>query len=441
MERRSNGLFLSWNAQSLALLARAASICVIADLFDRWSLIRDFLTQSGVLPLELISSVTPLGKFAFILPHFWADAPVFHQSLMVLQGVLAVLLFVRARSALCIGLLFWLHISQMNREPFLLYGGDSLLSLVLGFLLIQKFSSRVASAVLSGFLITLYFHAGYVKWSAPWFSGEALSLIGWSGVETTPLAESLLTRPWFSGIFSPLVPIAEIFLPALALCSKNRVRSVAAAVLLLFHLSHAFLFELGFFPWLAASIWGASLLSQAPTEPLPQRLRARSNLLPLLIFLLIFLSQSRFLFPWRIQTYGLHTPFQALGWDRPWGFWANIQGSMKTEIWILGADDGNPGIHVNLLSPEHQGRPWPSRLYPSHRWHHQLENLFLFRTAHRPPRIVQDAFFEHFCRRALSLKLSSVRVEKHWFPEKDGAPRISIEGQRNCQPAPKSSAE
>ncbi len=154
----------------------------------------------------------------------------------------------------------------------------------------------------------VYFYAGVAKLNADWLRGEPLGL--WLAARRgIPVLGPLLSLDWMPLLFS----YGGLLLDLLAwpLLGWKRTRPYAFAVVLLFHLTNASVFDIGIFPWLMIAAttlffdpsWPRRWLGLAPIPlaalppPTPARRRRVAVTLAAYLSLQILIPIRHFLYP------------------------------------------------------------------------------------------------------------------------------------------------
>lgn len=257
--------------RSLAVFRVALGVFVLLTLASFWGDTAAFFTDSGVLP----RSVLVTSGFADRWLCFHLGTGSWHTQVL-LNGLLAsfaVALIAGWRTPWMVAGCWVLLNSLQVRNPFVCDRGDLQLSLMLFWAFFLPLGARwsldaragrrpfgraqgVAAAALVSQFALIYFFAAYTKNGDAWLCrGDGLEHSLISPLFSTDL--SLWVAGWDSGLLfaaNYAVIAGEFFVALLLLCPFQvpLVRSLALALLLIFHLGVACLFQLGLFPWLGA---------------------------------------------------------------------------------------------------------------------------------------------------------------------------------------------
>jgi len=95
----------------------------------------------------------------------------------------------------------------------------------------EKLRSPVTSRwLIWGFVVSIYFWAGWSKLRVDWFDGRALELFYKEGKLRGWLADLLLSEPWQRALAGSSIALLELALPALLLYPKTRRVGLALAL-------------------------------------------------------------------------------------------------------------------------------------------------------------------------------------------------------------------
>ncbi len=246
-----------------------------------WSV--DVLTLSARadIPVAGVRLGTDLNFFEHIswLPHFWCDAGWYQQMLLVGLFVAAAGLALGCRPKPCLCVCWLLVISLHTRNPFILYGGDHVLRLLLFWLVLLPWSPQLSQRAVffSPHEVRQVFSPGLVAQMLMIYVFTALHKSGsdWR-VDATALQHALSIQslrtwigdivhgsspPWLLSLGTHAGLMIEEFGPlAIACLSKAQTpRTLLVLIMMAFHLSLALLFKLAFFQAVMIVLWCAFL--------------------------------------------------------------------------------------------------------------------------------------------------------------------------------------
>ena len=256
--------------RALAAFRIGLATCVLYDLALRANDLRAHYTDDGVLLrkdlLELFVARHDLAPSLFLV----AGSVAIQAFLMAVAGGAAVFLLIglRTRAATIVT---WLLLTSLHlRDPFVVYGGDTLLRMMLfwGMFLplgarlsieaapyrtdrssVQRWAS-IASAALLLQIVIVYFVAGAEKLgTGAWAQGDGLALALDNDLTTRWLGERLREQPLVCRTLSYLVMMLELVAPVLLLVPAGAIRIATVVTLAAMHLGIASTMRVGIFPF------------------------------------------------------------------------------------------------------------------------------------------------------------------------------------------------
>ncbi|MBX3032769.1 MAG: gamma-glutamyltransferase [Bdellovibrionaceae bacterium] len=302
-----SGFFSEWTEEGFRWLARVLAVCALHDLVHRLWSVPEYLAGSSILSAATAKSLAALPALTGLLPHFWINSDAGMRGLIILQIFFFLALLARPSSALLLGLCAWLQLSLITRQPVVVYGMDRMLLISLIACWISRFSRKNAGLFLTAYLMSLYGQVAWDKWHPLWFDGRALEILGRRSLDVLLPGEWLFTRAWVSRFLSPLVPVAEILLPLLALFGPRRWARGAAGVLTISHLASVFFLTLGSFGVVMAGIWGSLFLSLSRENAVPAAVSSRGTVKRIMALALLLVLMVRFegvsMAPWNLLSF------------------------------------------------------------------------------------------------------------------------------------------
>jgi hypothetical protein len=262
--------------RSLGLFRIGLGFLIALDLFHKLFLVREFYTDSGVMPRSywIQHYMVPM-KISLHL----ASGEAWWQFLLLgieLLAALGLMLGLRTRWSAFVALL--LMCSLQSRNNLILSAADELMRLMLIWSFFVPASDRFAvdqsnreqeqiaspgTAILMLQLFSVYIFTAILKLHPVWtrdFSAIYFALH--IDMFATPLAIWLRQYYRITQALTAIVIAWEFAGPLLALLFRGWVRFAAAIGFILFHLSLVLFFHLGLFPWIAITCW----LIYFPTE-------------------------------------------------------------------------------------------------------------------------------------------------------------------------------
>lgn len=419
---------LRWPNQSRHWIRWTVFAVLAFDIIDRGRSFSDLFSSVGAHPSSVGWSLNQHPLLAYLDPFFWLASDSFQLLLLGLQMMAVLIAVVRPQWRWPLWAAFYLQVGWLQAHPLTHYGGDSLLSVLLLYLVLVQLCEGVADPFLAIMILTIYWIAAMTKVQSPWIWGDAIDLIVASERETRiwwahsewirwPIVAKAVH--WFSLVASPTVVIAEFVVPPLALFSR-RWGKACSLVMMAFHLVLAVFFELSFFPYLAAGLWWAASL-RWQGENSNASVRAARPLVALGALLLVVGAEMRFLWTYNSYPPGILDAFHIAMIDRSWTFWG---GHFR---------EGSRPLFLNVTGQTAEGKTltFLERPYPNHRWHHLTEALFL---SHAP--VVWDhsayaQFHLFFCRKSPDLK--AVATSRYLIFEGEKDYRLSRQYLMDCR--------
>jgi hypothetical protein len=259
---------ISIDTRSLALFRMLAGTLVIVDVLLRARNFSFFYTDSGVVPLELATDVTP--EYAISVYYLTSD-PTIIAILFGVHLLVGIQLLVGYKTRIATILAFLFVISIHHRNPFILSFADTLFRLLLfwGIFLplgdrwsvdavhrdqpVRRSFAGIASGLALGQMVFMYELNGLHKTrSALWQSGEAAVLV--MGLDEMSFLLGPILRE-----FSLLLRVAGVtwfvllLLSPVLLLLRGRARYLLAGAFAMVHLSFAVTLRIGAFPFVAVA--------------------------------------------------------------------------------------------------------------------------------------------------------------------------------------------
>ena len=268
----SQSPFQKWIRESFSLDLRALAafriglgILILVDLISRSRFLEEHYSDTGILPFSLaVAHYFPQGNIS-LYGLFSAVGQV--QLLFCLQGILAILLSLGVWTRPLTVLNWYFLVSLQQRNPLVLFGGDTLLRTLLFWAIFLPLDAhwslrpkrRAQSSVLSfgsvAFIlqmVILYWFTASGKRGPAWADGTAVSLVLQYESFATPLAVQLRggLSPDFSYWSSRLVVFFELLGPLLWFSpfAQARVRTASLCAFILMHLIFGTFIVLDIFP-------------------------------------------------------------------------------------------------------------------------------------------------------------------------------------------------
>jgi hypothetical protein len=429
---------LAIDLRSLAVVRIGLGLLLLADLWFRWPDLVAHYSDAGVLPRAALESYFNSRPGLRSFHMFFGSAETI-AALFAVAATIAVAFTVGYRTRLTGFLSLVFLCSLQARNPFVLSGGDSLLRLLLFWMLFLPAGARFAvdtwrgrhgerlrslasqhvsigGAALLLQMAMMYWFSAILKDHPSWRSnGDALFLALSIDQFVKPFGRTLLAWPDLLRVLTLLTFWLEVLGPLAAFITAwhGRIRMAAIVAFLGFHLLALNLtLELGLFPWVCAVGWLAFLpknfwdnivpavqqslrdfaFSRTPA-PLP-RLRER-NLVPTKSLAggnhfaanAIALAVLLFVVCWNVRTTDferhekwfprkLNVFAQALRIEQYWSMFSPYP--MHDDGWFVAPCRMSDGTEIDLITGRELDLQKPERvanLYPSQRWRKYSMNL------------------------------------------------------------------
>ncbi|MBX6420796.1 MAG: HTTM domain-containing protein [Nevskia sp.] len=258
--------------RTLALFRVCVGTVLFIDMIRRFSDLRAFYTDQGVLPRSWLAQLE--GPWRFSLHA--ASGGAWYEALLLAVAVLAAFALMIGWRARLAAFVSWLLLASLcTRNPLILLGGDYLLTCLLFWAMFLPIGARFsvdaalsqaplentrhlswASAALTLQVLSVWFFGALMKTGHQWWpDGTAvyytLSLDGYSW----PWSHWLLHFPRVMQGLTYFVYWLEMLGPLLALSPffTRPLRFVVMALLTCMHTGFLLLLAIGFFPWVSLS--------------------------------------------------------------------------------------------------------------------------------------------------------------------------------------------
>lgn len=278
------------DSRSLSLCRLLVTGLVIWDCIARYSA----GWGSDILPLTVRNEISVVAvkigfdfgspKGFFLLPHYFCDDGTFQHFLLVTLFFAGLGTIIGSNIKFWLGACWLLTMSLHTRSPFILYGGDHVLRLLLFWLLFlpcgEHFtltSKGRSSDVLSGRtvlsiglvsqMLMIYAFTSLHKSGADWrIDGTAIenalsiqSLRTWLGGTVLSFCPSIFLKVCTHSalVLEEVGPLLVVLLPA-----SNSMRSTIVGTMIAFHVSIGLLFHLCYFQAVMIAFWTAFLPPQ-----------------------------------------------------------------------------------------------------------------------------------------------------------------------------------
>jgi hypothetical protein len=259
--------------RTLALFRFALGSTVAVDMLNRLADVRTFYTDWGLMPRDwAIASDGPLrASLHFINGDTW-----FAALMLVTEAAAAVALALGYRTRVATIIAFVLQGSLLNRNPFVLLGGDTLIVCLLFWAMFLPVHARwsvdtalapsppphddrhfsIAGAGLLLQVLCVYFFSAILKSGREWWpDGTAVYYTMMLDRYSTPLGRSLLDYPRLMQGLSYYVYFLELLGPLLALSPllQRPLRFIVMLGLMAMHTGFVLCMEIGPFPFVSLS--------------------------------------------------------------------------------------------------------------------------------------------------------------------------------------------
>lgn len=256
---------------------------VLADTLIRVQDLTRHYTDEGVLPRAVLTALQPWTWTGW--PHFWSGSAQAAEGWFVLTVAAGLALLIGWHSRAAAAAAWVLLRSVQARNPFVLYGVDALLCLLLFWALFLPLDARwsalrerggrapgaVASAGSFGLVLQIslvHVAAGLYKTAGTWVDGTAVWYALQSDLQSTAFGRLWLDHQGLLSAATHAVPWAELIGGALLLGSE-RARMVGIVVLAGLHLGIAACLDVGLFPWVNLTGLAALVPPRAWPGPAP----------------------------------------------------------------------------------------------------------------------------------------------------------------------------
>jgi predicted DCC family thiol-disulfide oxidoreductase YuxK len=267
---------LELDLRSLGLFRIALGLCVLADLFVRIPYLDDFYTDGGIVPRVALFDGWAAG-WALSL-HFASGHWSVQLILFLAAAMFALGLTVGYRTRFC-AVATWLLVTSMQvRNPLILHAGDDLLRMLLFWSMFVPLHARFSldramnpsvqaargsvltpgSLALIFQICAMYWYTAAEKMHPIWIDERtavyyALNLDQFA----TGFGRMLLQWPAVLPVLTTGTLILEAFGPLLAISpvATGRLRLVAVAMFVSFHIGLGLSLHLGLFPWVCIAAW------------------------------------------------------------------------------------------------------------------------------------------------------------------------------------------
>ena len=258
--------------RGLAVLRILTALIVLADLLGRAPSLDALYTDAGILPRGVVASHLWLPSVYWWAADLWQVAALF-----ALTAVCAVWLLLGWKTRLATFATWALMLSLHNRNPAVFHAGDSVLSLVLFWLLLLPAGARLsldarrspprsnlfhAPGLVVQFVLIFFCAVDFKLMGESWRKGYAVRETLSVSFYAQPLAHSLLAYPRLLTALSWLTIAGEAFVPVAILClwRQRFFRGAAVVAAIATQLAFGLFLKVGIFPWITS----AYALSLAP---------------------------------------------------------------------------------------------------------------------------------------------------------------------------------
>ncbi len=261
---------LTIDLRSLALFRVALGLAILVNLANLAPWAADFFSDQGVLTRDALVASTSPYRFSVYLAN---GKPLFVWLLFGVHALAALGLILGWRSQWMAAANWLLLMSLINRNPFILQGGDQLITLLAFWGMFLPLGARwsvdaaladkplqgannnhrsIAGAAILAQVLYVYFIGALLKDSAIWIpDGEAVYYATHLASYATPLGEWLAGQPGLARLLTYYVWSIELAAPFLLLSPVWHVtlRGIGLAGLIAMHLGFALFLHIGLF-WL-----------------------------------------------------------------------------------------------------------------------------------------------------------------------------------------------
>ena len=255
--------------RSLAIFRMGLALLILADLINRAGNITAHYTDLGVVPRSFIMYT---NRFWYLSLHMLSGDKFYQILLFSISGIFAIALFLGYRTRLVTFVSWYLFASLNIRNPYILQGGESMLTLMLFWSLFMPLgayysidsgtnSSKIRAKnflsygitayfiqIIVVYLFTAIFKLSYIEWLEGTAVYNALSTDHY----VKPLGKILLSFPLILKFLTYYVLFFELIGPFLLLISfKTGVfRTIMVFAFFFLQIGFGGAMELGTFPWI-----------------------------------------------------------------------------------------------------------------------------------------------------------------------------------------------
>ena len=269
--------------RSLALLRIGIALVILGDLLVRFTDLKAFYTDAGVMPRTVVIEQTGGGNWSFCL-HLASGSYVFQAFLFALQGLFALMLLVGYRSIWANIGCWVLLLSLQNRSPMIQQGGDDVLRLLLFWMMFLPLGAcysvdraldttkdvdgtkkevpyaliSMATAALLLQICFIYWFAAALKTGQEWHQERSALYYALNFDQIAkPIGQMLLPYPEVMKFLTAYTLYVETVGPFLALSIffHGPLRTLAVMVFISFHVGMGICMELGIFSVVASVGW------------------------------------------------------------------------------------------------------------------------------------------------------------------------------------------
>jgi len=422
--------------RSIAAMRIGIGLVLLADLFHRACDLRAHYTDSGILTISLLRELSSPSYTSIHTLSGGAGPQVF---LFAVAAIFAIGLTLGWRTRLVTVVSWFLLVSLHKRNPYLLYGADTLLRMTLFWAMFLPWGARWSldakrngppgadrAASVATFALVAQFAMVYVFTilhkiiGVEWRNGTAVYYALNINMYTTPLGRYLLSRPELHPAMTYFTLAVEAAIPALLFSPFRRATCRLAAVTInyLFHFGLGLCLMLGLFPvicvvaalpFLPGVFWdrkrppagdplGATFISHA---------LCAAAVLYVCAWNLSNFNHGKRAMPEKMKLLGAHLKI-----NQHWGMFA--PGPTKIDGWIVVEAELEDGRKIDLLrsgepvSYEKPVRPVILRL--SHRWQEYTIKALGKKRA-RLSRAFCEYWIREWRRRGGAEKIRTVRLD------------------------------
>ena len=263
------------DVRSLALLRMLLALILLWDLFfHRWGNVDTFYGEGGFLSIALGRELLGEGFWSL----YWLnDSRTYVVSLLAINTISAIFLFVGFRTRLSTFICLVMAWSLQVANPLVLSGGHILLRMMLFWSVflplgavwsldertsrferpLRYFELSPATVGIMLQLTLMYFFSGLAKWNSFWLEGVAVEYALNLEMYVKPLGRTLTQYPELLKGMTFVVLVGELVLPVLMFAPRlsQFFRGVAMAVFWSMHLGIWLTMSIGVFSAVAMAAW------------------------------------------------------------------------------------------------------------------------------------------------------------------------------------------